>query len=135
MTGATGATGATGPQGLQGVAGTNGTNGQGVPTGGTANQVLTKVDGTDYNTAWTTPAAATPSQLEQITENGNTGYRILGRNPANYGDIGADAVDFSFSSGASTTRGATGAYNAFAAGYDNTASGYTACLLYTSRCV
>ena len=38
--------------------GTNGTNGQGVPTGGTANQVLSKVDGTDYNTTWVTPGGA-----------------------------------------------------------------------------
>jgi hypothetical protein len=36
-TGPTGATGATGP---------------GVPSGGTANQILTKVNGTDYNTTW-----------------------------------------------------------------------------------
>jgi len=35
--------------------GTNGTNGQGVPTGGTANQVLAKIDGTNYNTDWVTP--------------------------------------------------------------------------------
>lgn len=32
--------------------------GQGVPTGGTAGQVLRKIDGTDYNTEWATPAAA-----------------------------------------------------------------------------
>lgn len=30
----------------------------GVPTGGTAGQLLRKVDGTDYNTEWATPAAA-----------------------------------------------------------------------------
>lgn len=35
--------------------GAAGTNGHGVPTGGTAGQVLTKVDGTDYNTQWSTP--------------------------------------------------------------------------------
>ncbi|WP_254562294.1 hypothetical protein [Dyadobacter diqingensis] len=34
-----------------------GTNGQGVPTGGVANQVLAKVDGTSYNTTWVTPAS------------------------------------------------------------------------------
>lgn len=39
---------ATGPQGPAG---------PGVPSGGTAGQVLSKVDGTDYNTAWTTPSA------------------------------------------------------------------------------
>ena len=35
--------------------GAAGQNGQGVPTGGIAGQVLTKVDGTDYNTQWSTP--------------------------------------------------------------------------------
>ncbi|NJL59697.1 MAG: hypothetical protein HC887_08705 [Desulfobacteraceae bacterium] len=32
----------------------NGTNGAGVPTGGIAGQVLSKIDATDYNTQWTT---------------------------------------------------------------------------------
>jgi len=41
--GPTGATGATGPQGVPG---------QGVPTGGTAGQILYKIDGTNYNTGW-----------------------------------------------------------------------------------
>lgn len=35
--------------------GAAGQNGQGVPAGGTAGQVLSKVDGTDYNTQWITP--------------------------------------------------------------------------------
>lgn len=47
--------------------------------------------------------------LEQVTENSNTGYRIRGRNPANHGNTGAEAVDLSFSPGASSTNGATGA--------------------------
>ena len=37
------------------IKGANGANGQGVPTGGTAGQVLSKVDGTDYNTQWINP--------------------------------------------------------------------------------
>ena len=47
-----------GPQGTQGPIGETGPKGdtgpagQGVPMGGTAGQVLTKVDGTDYNTEW-----------------------------------------------------------------------------------
>ena len=45
-----GDTGEQGPQGVQGPAGV------GVPTGGTAGQVLAKVDGTDYNTEWITPS-------------------------------------------------------------------------------
>jgi len=35
-----------------GAAGPTGATGQGVPTGGTANQALVKIDGTDYNTEW-----------------------------------------------------------------------------------
>jgi hypothetical protein len=42
---------------VSGAAGTNGTNGTGVPTGGTANQVLAKIDSTNYNTQWVTPSA------------------------------------------------------------------------------
>lgn len=47
--------GAQGPQGIQGpqgVQGIQGPAGVGVPAGGTAGQVLAKVDGTDYNTTW-----------------------------------------------------------------------------------
>jgi hypothetical protein len=42
--------------GVDGLDGSNGADGVGVPAGGSAGQALTKVDGTDYNTAWTTPA-------------------------------------------------------------------------------
>lgn len=38
--------------GPQGPAGPAGANGQGVPTGGTAGQVLAKIDGTNFNTQW-----------------------------------------------------------------------------------
>lgn len=47
-----GLAGPTGLQGPQGEAGPTGMAGAGVPTGGTAGQVLAKVDGTDYNTQW-----------------------------------------------------------------------------------
>lgn len=47
-----------GAPGATGDPGTPGTNGQGVPTGGTSSQVLSKIDGTDYNTNWVTPTAA-----------------------------------------------------------------------------
>jgi hypothetical protein len=65
-TGDTGATGATGPQGPAGA------NGQGVPTGGTDGQVLTKSSSTDYDTAWETPAADAVSSV-----NGQTGVVVL----------------------------------------------------------
>ena len=50
-------TGATAPATLTvgvGVAGATGPAGPGVPAGGTAGQFLTKIDGTNYNTDWTT---------------------------------------------------------------------------------
>ena len=49
LVGPTGATGATGPTGPTGP---TGTAGPGVATGGTAGQVLSKVDATDFNTTW-----------------------------------------------------------------------------------
>ena len=51
-TGATGPTGATGATGPTGPTGATGPAGQGVPTGGTTEQILSKIDGTDYNTHW-----------------------------------------------------------------------------------
>ena len=60
-TGATGATGAAstvpGPTGATGPQGNPGTAGVGVPAGGTAGQVLSKVSGDDYDTSWVMPAA------------------------------------------------------------------------------
>lgn len=48
-------------QGAAGTNGTNGTNGQGVVTGGTAGQVLAKIDGTNYNTEWISLSAVAVS--------------------------------------------------------------------------
>ena len=63
-----------------------------------------------------------PSELEKITENGQTGWRLLGRNPDNYGDIGEGAVDFSYSDNPSSENGATG-NNSFAEGESTKAEG------------
>jgi hypothetical protein len=55
--GATGSQGATGAQGLKGDKGDTGDTGPagpGIATGGTTGQYLTKVDGTNYNTQWST---------------------------------------------------------------------------------
>jgi len=60
-------------------------------------------------------------QLIKLTENGQTGYRIKDANPANYGNIGQDAVDLSISDSASTTKGATGQFS-HAEGLATTAS-------------
>ena len=136
--------------GANGTNGTNGANGQGVPTGGTANQVLAKVDGTDYTTQWITPSSgttlptqtgnegkvlttdgsnlswgtpnATPSQLEVFTTaSGAKAYRIFERDTTNYGVLGNDAVDLSYSDQPGSTNGATG-NGTFTAGYNNKAS-------------
>jgi hypothetical protein len=55
-TGPQGETGPAGPQGETGPAGATGATGPGVPIGGTAGQVLRKIDATDYNTEWATPS-------------------------------------------------------------------------------
>jgi hypothetical protein len=68
--------------------------------------------------SWVDP----PTGLEKITEGGKTGWRLVGANPADYGDIGDNAVDLSVNQSASTTRGATGD-RAFASGAGNTSSG------------
>ncbi len=62
------------------------------------------------------------SELEYITENGKTGWRILNRNPDNFGDIGEGAFDFSRSNQTSIQRGAVGDYS-FAEGNSTIASG------------
>ena len=61
--------------------------------------------------------------LEQITENGNNGFRLTGSDPNNFGDIGANSTDLSTQTQASTTRGATGLYS-LASGENTTASSY-----------
>lgn len=68
------------------------------------------------------------SQLEKITEAGKSGFRILERNSANYGDIGLSAIDLSFSTTTSLTKGATGNYST-ALGYQTTASGFFSSVL------
>ena len=47
--------------GPTGPAGADGVDGAGVPTGGTAGQLLTKIDGTDFNAQWDDAPVALPS--------------------------------------------------------------------------
>jgi hypothetical protein len=62
------------------------------------------------------------SGLEKLTEGGNAGWRLIGRKPPKYGNIGLQAVDFSDSIADSETLGATG-QGALAAGVHVEASG------------
>ena len=61
-----GETGPQGPEGPAGPKGDPGVAGAGVPAGGTAGQVLTKVDGTDYNTEWKDPTGSGGSGTQKI---------------------------------------------------------------------
>jgi len=61
-----GTAGSQGIQGIQGVPGNPGSNGQGVPVGGTTNQVLAKTSATDFATAWVTPSAGGDPYLARL---------------------------------------------------------------------
>lgn len=75
--GPVGPQGAEGPQGPQGPIGETGPKGDpgapghGVPAGGTAGQVLTKVDGTDYNTEWKDPTGGGGGTKEVLFHKNN----------------------------------------------------------------
>tara|TARA_R110002049_G_scaffold4063_3_gene29323 strand:- start:5701 stop:9123 length:3423 start_codon:yes stop_codon:yes gene_type:complete len=60
--------------------------------------------------------------MESLNEGNGVGWRIRGRNPLNYGNIGQNAMDFSESSTASSTFGATG-YGSTVFGFENTGPG------------
>ncbi|WP_299883968.1 tail fiber domain-containing protein [uncultured Lacinutrix sp.] len=62
------------------------------------------------------------SGLEQITEGGNTGWRLIGSNQANHGNIGINAIDLSTPNEVSSSYGATGR-SSIAIGRNTTASG------------
>ena len=59
-------------RGEQGPAGATGATGAGVPIGGTAGQILSKIDGTDYNTQWIAeaPAASYTSSIKHQVKAG-----------------------------------------------------------------
>ena len=54
--------------------------------------------------------------LEKITEGANSGWRLIGENASNHGNVGNDAVDMTISNIASNTIGATGVYS-YATGF------------------
>ena len=60
--------------------------------------------------------------LVPVDEGNGIGFHLKGDNRANKGDIGSNAVDLSYSSGVSTTRGATGEHS-HAEGTSTIASG------------
>lgn len=62
-----------GARGIDGADGLNGNDGQGVPTGGTAGQVLAKIDGDDFNTEWIDQSSGTQNVFVQDTAPSATG--------------------------------------------------------------
>ena len=79
VNGLNGIDGIDGLNGIDGIDGLNGADGQGVIAGGTAGQVLAKIDATDYNTQWVTQSGASitkrfiaigPSDYFYISSNG-----------------------------------------------------------------
>lgn len=83
-------------------------------------------DGNQYarqDGGWTeVESAGGASELEKLDEGNGDGYRLLGKNPALFGNIGLNAIDFSDSDDLSSTRGATGT-RAFATGSNNIVNG------------
>ncbi len=76
----------------------------------------------DNSNSWSALGPAPSMGLEQITEATNTGWRLAGSNPLNFGNIGFKAVDASISNNTSSSFGATGNYS-FSGGLENTSSG------------
>ena len=69
-----------GVQGAKGKDGVDGEDGVGVPVGGTTGQVLSKIDGTDYNTEWVDPSGA--GSLSWIDVAGDVEYTGVDTNIA-----------------------------------------------------
>ena len=74
-TGPQGPTGATGAQGPKGDTGATGPAGVGVPTGGSAGQVLAKRSGTNYDTEWVNQSGGGGGAVDSV--NGKTGTVVL----------------------------------------------------------
>ena len=77
----------------------------------------------DYNDLTNQPTISESSGLEAIDEGNGIGWRIKGRNPDNYGNIGSNAIDLSYRiSSEYNNNGATGSYST-AMGQTTKASG------------
>ena len=122
-----GAIGPEGPQGIQGPTGTTGATGPGVAVGGTAGQVLAKIDGTNYNTEWVAPGSGgAPTTVDYLVGTAQAGLSaeiVVGTSPG--GELGgtwaSPTVDSSHSG--STHAAAQAAAEATAAGALSTHAG------------
>ena len=115
LSGSVGVPGPAGPTGPQGPAG------QGVPAGGTAGQFLTKIDGTNYNTDWTTinlsAYAVKANNLSDLT-NAGAARNNLGLGATN--TVAFTTVNLAGTSGSfSTTASMSGVGNAPVFSFNN----------------
>jgi hypothetical protein len=105
--GATGAQGIQGIQGITGATGSTGATGPGVAVGGTAGQYLTKIDGTNYNTQWST--LSLPAGIVTTSDTGTVTSTMITDGTIVNADINASAaIDKTKISGTAITAGDTG---------------------------
>lgn len=88
----------------------------------TDNIVGIKPNGRLSRSVFTFDDLVVPTGLEAVDEGNGIGWRLIGRDPEHYANIGFEAIDLSFSLNNSTTKGASGSYS-FALGLDSEASG------------
>lgn len=77
-----------GIQGETGIQGDQGDPGQGVPTGGTAGQLLAKIDSSDYNTEWIDPSTGSIGT-------GESGVSVVGESILLGNEIGGTSAELS----------------------------------------
>ena len=83
------------PKGATGANGQDGQNGVGVPAGGTAGQVLAKVDGTDYNTEWITPSGGGGGSVTKFSGEVTIAGATDTSNYNEYGSVSLGGIDLS----------------------------------------
>lgn len=83
---------------------------------------LTNLGATQFKAVPYALSAANVTGLEAINEGNGKGWRLVGADPNNYGNIGVNAVDLSIKTSVSSEHGATGIFSV-AMGGDNIASG------------
>jgi hypothetical protein len=131
LTGPTGAAstvaGPTGPAGTNGTNGTNGIDGTGVVVGGTAGQLLSKIDATDFNVEWVdAPTGGAP-----VTGQTHRGWRVRRLTSTDPNYTGWAEIQFNDASGATTgglvtfsTQYASSGQWSAAAAFDGTSNGW-----------
>ena len=75
------------------------------------------------NTGVFVSSLSSPTGLEAIDEGNGIGWRLIGKAPTAYGDIGLNSVDLSDNTTASTTRGAAADFSSITGGYNNRIEG------------